>query len=73
MINDMTQEEIEKEVPKVGTWLCNVNKVSLQMEVYWKEATENEPAGYYMKALRMGEVKWDGHDLEMRAQLKAAN
>ena len=42
--NKLNESEI---VPKNGTYLCNVSNVSLQMEVYWKEATQEQPAGFY--------------------------
>ena len=44
--------KIENIVPKNGTYLCNVSNISLQVEVYWREATQEEPAGLYMRIMQ---------------------
>ena len=64
-------EEIKKAapIPKNGTYLCNVNDVSLQMEVYWKEATQEESAGFYMRPMQGQEIKWNGQPIENVCQL----
>jgi len=64
-------EEMKKiaPVPKNGTYLCNVSKVSLQMEVYWKEATQEESAGFYMRPMQGQEIKWNGQPIENVCQL----
>lgn len=64
-------EEMKKiaPVPKNGTYLCNVSKVSLQMEVYWKEATQEQSAGFYMRPMQGQEIKWNNHSIENVCQL----
>lgn len=64
-------EEMKKvaPIPKNGTYLCNVSKVSLQMEVYWKEATQEESAGFYMRPMQGQEIKWNNHAMENVCQL----
>ena len=62
-------KKIDNIVPKNGTWLCNVNNVSLQMEVYWKEATQEESAGFYMRPMQGQEIKVNNHLIENVCQL----
>jgi hypothetical protein len=56
-------------VPKNGTYLCNVSNVSLQMEVYWKEATQEQSAGFYMRPMQGQEIKWNGQPIANVCQL----